>query len=276
MKCQQASSNISKKTNVEPQIEMMKLTGVIITFNEERNIERCIQSLKGVCDEILVLDSFSTDRTAEICEREKVRFLQHAFDGHIQQKNRALKAAETDWVLSLDADEALSEALKKSILAIKENPTSIAYSFARLTNYCGYWVRHCGWYPDTKTRLVKKDSAQWTGVNPHDRLELIDSGKVEMLKGDLLHYSYYTKEDHFKQIDYFGRISSKELFDKGKNVSVFTVYLKVVTQFIKSYFIKLGILDGKTGFLISIRSAYATYVKYSNLRKLHKEAKLIS
>ncbi|MFM6935613.1 MAG: glycosyltransferase family 2 protein, partial [Flavobacteriales bacterium] len=177
----------------------MKITGVIITFNEERNIERCLLSLKAVCDEILVLDSFSTDRTEEICRKNQVKFIQHAFDGHIQQKNRAMQLAETEWVLSLDADEALTKELEVAILNIKENPIYQAYAFNRLTNYCGHWVKHSGWYPDTKTRLVQKNLARWTGVNPHDRLELTDGGKVQTLKGDLLHFSYYSKEDHFKQ-----------------------------------------------------------------------------
>lgn len=251
----------------------MKITGVIITFNEERNIERCLLSLKNVCDEILVLDSFSTDQTEAICQRHHVKFVQHEFDGHIQQKNRALQLAKTEWVLSLDADEALSEELSQAILNVKKNPSGEAYAFNRLTNYCGHWVKHCGWYPDTKTRLVKKDISHWTGVNPHDRLERKDQGNVEWIKGDLLHYSYYTKEDHFKQIDYFGTIAAKELFEQGKNVSLGFLYIKVINQFIKSFWIKLGILDGRTGFHISVRSAYATYVKYRNLRSLNQQAR---
>ncbi len=247
----------------------MKLTGVIITFNEERNIDRCLRSLKLVCDEIIVLDSFSTDRTAEICQSHHVTFFQHAFDGHIQQKNRALQMAETDWVLSLDADEALTDELAAAISQVKNGPKAEAYSFNRLTNYCGYWVKHCGWYPDTKTRLVMKSKAAWTGVNPHDRLALIEDGKIGCLTGDLLHYSYYTKEDHFKQIDYFGKIAAKELFDQGKNISWGLLYVKVLNQFVKSFVIKTGFRDGKTGFLISVRSAYATYVKYRLLRKLN-------
>jgi glycosyltransferase involved in cell wall biosynthesis len=251
----------------------MKITGVIITFNEERNIERCIVSLKNVCDEIIVLDSFSTDQTEAICHSHHVKFVQHAFDGHIQQKNRALRLAETEWVLSLDADEALTEELSQAILKVKQNPSGEAYAFNRLTNYCGHWVKHCGWYPDTKTRLVKKECAHWTGVNPHDRLERMDQGKAELLNGDLLHYSYYTKEDHFKQIEYFGNIAAKELFDQGKNISWGLLYVKVVNQFIKSFWIKLGILDGRTGLLISMRSAYATYVKYCKLRTLNKQSR---
>ena len=247
-----------------------KLSAVIITFNEERNIQRCIESLLPVADEIIVVDSFSTDRTEEICKLYSIKFFQNVFEGHIEQKNIALLKANHEWILSIDADEALSETLQKAITKSLEAPQFDAYAMNRLTNYCGKWVKYCGWYPDTKVRLVKKNKAHWTGTNPHDKLELKEKSQVCSLQGDLLHYSYYTKEDHFKQIEYFGNISAKELFLKGKNISVFLLYLKVITQFFKSYFVKMGFLDGKTGWLISSRSAYATLRKYQILRKMYQ------
>ena len=247
-----------------------KLSAVIITFNEERNIQRCIESLLPLADEIIVVDSFSTDRTEEICKLYSIKFFQNVFEGHIEQKNIALLKANHDWILSIDADEALSETLQKAIKKSLEAPQFDAFAMNRLTNYCGKWVKYCGWYPDTKVRLVKKNKAHWTGTNPHDKLELKEKSQVCSLQGDLLHYSYYTKEDHFKQIEYFGNISAKELFLKGKNISVFLLYLKVITQFFKSYFVKMGFLDGKTGWLISSRSAYATLRKYQILRKMHQ------
>ena len=246
-----------------------KLSAVIITFNEERNIQRCIESLLPVADEIIVVDSFSTDRTEEICKLYSIKFFQNVFEGHIEQKNIALLKANHDWILSIDADEALSETLQKAIKKSLEAPQFDAFAMNRLTNYCGKWVKYCGWYPDTKVRLVKKNKAHWTGTNPHDKLELKEKSQVCSLQGDLLHYSYYTKEYHFKQIEYFGNISAKELFLKGKNISVFLLYLKVITQFFKSYFVKMGFLDGKTGWLISSRSAYATLRKYQILRKMY-------
>jgi glycosyltransferase involved in cell wall biosynthesis len=246
-----------------------KLSAVIITFNEERNIQRCIESLLPVADEIIVVDSFSTDRTEEICKLYGIKFFQNVFEGHIEQKNIALLKANHEWILSVDADEALSETLQKAIKKSLEAPQFDAFAMNRLTNYCGKWVKYCGWYPDTKVRLVKKNKAHWIGTNPHDKLELKEKSQVCSLQGDLLHYSYYTKEDHFKQIEYFGNISAKELFLKGKNISVFLLYLKVITQFFKSYFVKMGFLDGKTGWLISSRSAYATLRKYQILRKMY-------
>ncbi len=250
----------------------MKLSVVIITFNEERNIERCILSIQQLVDEILVVDSFSKDRTIEICEKYNIKVIQNHFEGHIQQKNFAMKQAQFDWVLSLDADEALSDELTKSIKQIKstEKPEHNLYEMNRLTNYCGTWVKHCGWYPDTKVRLVNRKFAKWGGVNPHDKLEGNKKENIGFLKGDILHYSYYTKEDHLKQIEYFSKIAASELVKQGKNVGQLTVYLKIGAQFFKSFVLKSGFLDGKTGWQISKLSAFATYRKYSLLRILNE------
>lgn len=249
---------------------MHQLSAVIITFNEEQNIERCIRSLMSVADEIVVVDSFSTDKTQKICQQLNVRFIQHPFEGHIQQKNVALDAASNDLVLSLDADEALTEELAKSILEVKMSPEFKGYKFNRLTNYCGHWVKHCGWYPDAKIRLVDKNYARWTGTNPHDRLDLTDELPHGFLKGDLLHYSYNTIEDHYKQIEYFGAIAAKELHAKGGKSNWLIISMKVIAQFIKSFFLKKGFLDGKTGFTISRLSAYATYRKYKLVLNLQR------
>lgn len=249
----------------------ISISAVIITYNEERNIGRCLDSLKDVVDEIVIVDSFSQDKTEEICRKHNVRFIQNPFEGHIQQKNYAIDSAKNEWILSLDADEALTDELKNSILEIKKSPKNLAYNFNRLTNYCGHWVKYCGWYPDKKIRLVKKDSARWQGVNPHDRLELLQNGEVGFLKGDLLHYSYYTKEDHLKQIEYFGKIAATELYARNGRSSFFKIGIKVIAQFFKSYFLKLGLLDGKTGFTISRLSAYATYRKYVMLLNLQRQ-----
>jgi glycosyltransferase involved in cell wall biosynthesis len=250
----------------------MKLSVVVITFNEERNIERCLLSVQELADEILVVDSFSKDKTLEICEKYNVRLIQNPFEGHIQQKNFAMQQATFDWIFSLDADEALTEELTQSILTIKNASITShkLYELNRLTNYCGAWVKHCGWYPDTKVRLVDRNFANWGGVNPHDKLEGNASESVGFLKGDLLHYSYYTKEDHLKQIEYFSKIAAGELVKQGKNVGQLTVYLKMAAQFFKSFVLKKGFLDGKTGWQISKLSAFATYRKYSLLRALNE------
>ena len=249
----------------------MNLSAVIITFNEERNLPRCLDSLKDIADEIVVVDSFSTDNTQQIAELAGARFIQHPFEGHIQQKNIALSYASHEWILSLDADEALDETLRKSILEVKDSGTAAAYSMNRLTNYCGHWVKYCGWYPDTKIRLVRQGKGNWAGVNPHDKLELQEGEQSVHLQGDILHYSYYTLNDHRKQIEYFGDIAARELFQRKKTTSWFTIFVKVIAQFVKSYFIKLGVLDGSAGWTISRMSAYATWRKYTKLKNLYKQ-----
>jgi glycosyltransferase involved in cell wall biosynthesis len=253
---------------------MPQISAVIITFNEERNIERCLQSLAGVVDEIVVLDSFSKDKTEEICKKYNVSFYQHAFDGHIQQKNRAITYAKFPHVLSLDADEALDETLKRSILEIKNNFTKDGYYMNRLTNYCGHWVKHCGWYPDKKMRLWDSRKGEWRGINPHDKYELFAGDKdAGYLKGDILHYSYYTVEDHYKQVEYFTTIASKAYFENGKSAPFYKLFVNPIAKFTDHYLLKLGFIDGKAGYLISKISAYATYLKYKKLRALSANAK---
>ncbi|MBI2259138.1 MAG: glycosyltransferase family 2 protein [Flavobacteriia bacterium] len=250
---------------------MTPVSAVIITFNEERNIERCLLSVQGIVDEIVVVDSFSKDKTKEICEKYKVKFIEHSFEGHIEQKNWAITQATFPHVLSLDADEALDETLKNEILKVKKNWNANAYSMNRLTNYCGKWVKHCGWYPDTKLRLWDSRKGKWGGDNPHDKFELYDSSdKTIHLKGDILHYSYYTRQDHYKQVEYFTTILSNAQFKRGKKATLIITVFSPIIKFIKDYFIKLGFLDGATGFTICRISAYATYLKYKKLSKLWK------
>ncbi|MES2566081.1 MAG: glycosyltransferase family 2 protein [Bacteroidota bacterium] len=254
---------------------MHHLSVVIITFNEENNISRCLESVKDIADEIVVLDSFSKDRTPEICASYGVKFYQHAFDGHIQQKNRAITYATYPHILSLDADEALDEALKKSILEVKINWTHDGYYMNRLTNYCGHWVKHCNWYPDTKMRLWDSRKGSWTGINPHDKYELKEGDKnTKHIKGDILHYSYYTKEDHYKQVEYFTNIASKAFVESRKKAPFFKLIANPLAKFIDHYLLHLGFLDGKAGYSISKISAYATYLKYKKIRDLYKQKEL--
>ncbi|MDQ3046969.1 MAG: glycosyltransferase family 2 protein [Bacteroidota bacterium] len=248
---------------------MPQLSVVIITFNEEKNIARCLDSVAGIADDIVVLDSFSKDRTEDICNEKGVRFIQHAFDGHIQQKNRAITHAKFPYVLSLDADEALDEDLKKSILEVKNNWKHDGYYMNRLTNYCGTWIRHCGWYPDKKLRLWDSRKGSWGGINPHDKYELTEGDKnTGHLQGDILHYSFYTIDQHKKQVDYFTDISSKALFEKGKRANLLHLTISPAVKFIRDYFLKMGFLDGYYGFIVCRISAKATYLKYAKLKKL--------
>lgn len=247
---------------------------VIIAFNEEKNLGRCLDSVQEVADDIVVVDSFSTDHTEEIALAKGARFIQHAFEGHIQQKNWAITQAKFPHILSLDADESLDQQLINSIKAIKNNFSYDGYSMNRLTNYCGKWIRHCGWYPDKKLRLWDSRKGCWTGVNPHDRYELVDGSTIGHLNGDILHYSYYSIEDHYKQTDYFTTIGAKALFEAGKKPSLVKRYLSPVFKFFRDYIIKLGFLDGYYGWMVCKISAKATWQKYDKLGRLWKGEKL--
>src|ERR1700739_3041147 len=230
---------------------MIKLSVVIITFNEEKNIARCLASVKTIADDVVVVDSFSKDKTKEICLAAGTRFVEHAFEGHIQQKNWAITQALYPHVLSLDADEALDEELQKSILQAKQNWQHDGYYMNRLTNYCGHWVRHCGWYPDTKLRLWDSPKGEWRGINPHDKYEMFKGDKTTgYLKGNILHYSFYSIADHIKQIEYFTNISSKALFEKNYKPNFIKLYISPIATFIDGYILKRGFLDGKYGFII--------------------------
>ncbi len=247
----------------------IKLSAVIITFNEEKNIRRCLESLVGIADEIVVVDSFSTDSTEKICSEFDVKFISHKFDGHIQQKNWAITQATNKYVLSLDADEALSEELQQSIFEVKNNWQHDGYCFNRLTNYCGKWIKHGHWYPDVKLRLWDSTKGKWRGKNPHDTY-LLDSGeKGNHIKGDLLHYSYYTIDEHWTQADKFSKIAAKAYFDSGKKSSWFKILFSPISRFISSYFLNLGFLDGKYGWIIAKITYWETQQKYLKLRQLH-------
>ncbi|MFM9050891.1 MAG: glycosyltransferase family 2 protein [Bacteroidota bacterium] len=250
---------------------MIRLSAVIITFNEERNIGRCIDSLKGVADEIIVVDSFSKDKTEEICKTKGAKFIPHAFEGYIQQKNFALELAEHPILLSLDADEALSDELRASILKVKEDFSADCYSFNRLTNYCGHWVRHGGWYPDRKLRLIRQGAATWGGVNPHDRLIPGSEARVAHIPGDLLHYSYYSVEEHDRQIEKFSAISAESLYKAGKRSSALKIAVKPVLRFFRDFVLKTGFLDGSTGWTIALRSYKAARMKYVRLMEYQQK-----
>jgi len=250
---------------------MIKLSVVIITYNEEQNIARCLDSVKEVADEIVVLDSFSTDRTKEISETYGVKFFAHKFDGYIEQKNRVTTFASSPYVLSLDADEVLSETLKKSVLKAKQNWDADGFTFNRLTNYCGTWIHHCGWYPDRKLRLFDSRKGGWAGSNPHDKYEMDEGSVIKHLEGDLLHYSYHSIEQHHQQVENFTTIVANSDFKNGKKAPLLKVWFSPVIKFIRDYFILLGFLDGKAGFTICRISAGATFKKYSKLRDLYKK-----
>ncbi len=250
---------------------MPKISAVILTLNEEKNIKRCVESVKDIADDIVIVDSFSTDHTEEICKQYNVRFIHHKFEGHIEQKNWAITQAKYPHILSLDADEALSEELKKSILEVKEKWKYDGYYFNRLTNYCGKWIKYNSWYPSRKLRLWDSRKGKWGGINPHDKFILDKDTTQKYIKGDLFHYSYYTIADHVKQINSFSEIQAHSFFNHQIKPNVFHIIGHPIWRFFRDYIIKLGFLDGFYGFIICINSSHEVFLKYIKLRLLWKE-----
>lgn len=248
---------------------MISLSVVIIAKNEERDIGRCLDSVRAVADDIVVVDSGSTDRTIEICRALGARVVSRDFAGHVEQKNWALTQARFPHVLSLDADEALSDELARSIAAAKADWRFDGWWVNRLTSYCGEWVRHCGWYPDPKLRLFLAAKGEWRGVNPHDHFEMLDpSVQTGRLAGDLLHYSYYTVAEHYRQMEYFAGISARALRDRGERAGPLRPASAAAARFIRNYVLKAGFLDGVTGLRVCRIDAWGAWLKYARLREL--------
>ncbi len=251
---------------------MTKLSAVIITLNEEKNIGRCLESIKDIADDIVVVDSFSKDDTEKICSKYNVRFIKHPFEGHIEQKNWAITQAKYPHIISLDADEVLSDRLKRSIREVKEDWEYDGYYFNRLTNYCGKWIRHSSWYPSRKLRLWDSRKGEWGGMNPHDQYIIEKGSTKKFLQGDLLHYSYYSIAQHVDQINKFSDIAAKSYFEVGMQASYFNIVFHPLWRLFRDYVIKFGFLDGFFGLVISFNSAHETFLKYSKLRKLNRDA----
>ncbi len=252
---------------------MVNISAVIITYNEEKNIGRCIDSIKNLVEEIVVIDSYSSDKTKEICLLKNTKLVEHAFKTHIEQKNFALSQATYDIILSLDADEYLSEELTESILAVKKNWVCHAYSMNRLSSYGGKWIKHGNWYPDKKIRLWDRKVGFWGGENPHDKV-LINKGiKVIHLKGDLLHKAYIDSHDTLQKIQRYSEIFARE--NRGKKTSSSgKIIFRTFFAFIKSYVIKRGFLDGFEGLMVAMAVANHVFYKYAKLYELNHRLEL--
>lgn len=247
----------------------MKITACIITFNEERNIERCIASLKDVADEILIVDSHSKDRTVTIATAMGARVIAHDFEGYGPQKYFAEQSATNDWIFSLDADESLSPELAQSLKAIKTTiPSYDAYEVNILANYCGHWIKHCGWYPQPKLRFWNRKKATMLNDKVHEGIRLHNaSAATGKLHGDLLHYSFNTISDHIKKIEHYSETGARFDVARGKNCSLIKLIFAPSWQFFSDYIFRLGILDGYYGYIVCRNSAIASYVKYAKIRQ---------
>ncbi len=241
---------------------MAKISACIISFNEEKKIEDCLKSLAGIADEIIVVDSNSTDNTVAIAQKYTDRIILQDFLGFIEQKNFAVQQAENDWVLSLDCDERLSPELQDAITAIKGSiEQADAYRMPRKTFYIYRWLNHC-WYPDLKIRLFNKNTAYWGGTNPHDHI-VISSSNIVQLAGDIYHYSFDSISDHIQTIDKFTEIGADELIRKHKSFNILSPFTHSSWTFLKLYIFKRGFMDGFAGIVVSVLSAMHVFVKYS-------------
>jgi glycosyltransferase involved in cell wall biosynthesis len=247
---------------------MKKLSAVIITLNEEKNIERCILSLQALTDEIVVLDAHSSDGTKAICEKNGVQFHERDWKGYSASKNFANSLASHNWILSIDADETLSPELAESIAKMKEaDEEKVVYSFNRMTSFCGTWIKHCGWYPDRKVRIFNRASVKWQG-DVHETLSIPADFQEKRLKGDLMHYSFQSKEELLEQTRKYALIGAKEKMRSGVSVSFWDKFTRSAFRFFKDYFLKTGFLQWPYGFTICRINAWGAYIKYRELERL--------
>jgi len=244
-----------------------KLSVVIITYNEEANIGRCIESVKDIADELIIIDSGSTDHTIDIASSFSARIITKKWLGYSEQKNFGNQQAQHDMILSMDADEALSEELRLSILTEKEKGLKGIYGFSRLTNYCGKFIRHGSWYPDFKLRIFNRNQVKWEGYI-HEKLTGYKPNEITWLKGDCLHYSFYSIEQHKAKSQNFSTMMAEDMKRCGKKFSMLKYFFSPAFKFLSGYVFKLGFLDGLAGFNIALISAQTTALKYKKLKKL--------
>ena len=238
----------------------MKITATVITFNEEHNIGKALESLSWA-DEIVVVDSESTDRTVEIARQFTDRLYIRPWPGYSAQKNFAADQALNDWIFSLDADERVSPELAVAIQQLKRNdsPEPAAYEMARLTFYLGRWIKHSGWHPDYKLRLYDRKRAKWQGDYVHETLEV--DGRVERIKGNLLHYTVRDASEHHLRMDRYTTLAAQQLTSQGRHISLAALLLSPAVVFLRSYIFKLGFLDGIPGLAIARFAAHYEFLK---------------
>ena len=246
----------------------MKITATLITLNEEENLPRALSSL-GCCDDIVVVDSGSNDRTVEIAREYGARVIERPFSGYADQKNFAAGVARHDWILSLDADEALSDKLEAEVRELKRSgPRADAYQAPRLAEYLGKWIRYSGWYPDPKVRLYNRKKARWVGEYVHEAVEV--DGRLGILKGDLLHFTCRSFSEHLATIDRYTTLAAKEIIAGGKRVGVGHLVVSPLWTFLRTYIIKRGFLDGMEGWIIAQMAAFYVFSKYLKARMMSR------
>lgn len=253
---------------------MARLSVTILTYNEASSIVGCLESLRGVADEIIVVDSFSTDSTVEICRRYGCRVTQRPMAGFGAQRQYATSLTSHSHVLAIDADEALSPALRQSLIALKRDGFAHrGYKMARLNFFCGYAVKHCGWYPDFQVRLFDKRFASWSLNDVEERVILNGNVKPRLIEGDLLHYRCSSSAEFLARCMTQAEIRAVSIAASPKPISSWLPALMGVRRFLGEYIYRGGILDGAVGFAISRRQSMATAHAYRTARNLRRRTK---
>ena len=244
----------------------MKISATLITCDEERNIARAIESLR-CCDEIVVVDSGSLDRTVELASKLGARVIENPWKGYAEQKNFAAEQAKYDWILSLDADEALSEALEAEIWRLKKStPGCDAYTVPRMAQYLGRWILHSGWYPDRKVRLYDRRRARWVGKFVHESVEV--NGRLGELQSNLLHFTCSSLSEHMRTLDRYTTLAAEELVSQGRTIRWTDLVLNPLWTFARTYFLQAGFLDGIEGLTIAYMGAFYNFLKFSKARNM--------
>jgi len=249
----------------------MKISATIITLNEERNIEPALKSLDWA-DEIIVVDSRSSDSTVEIARLYTDRIFIRDWPGYAAQKNFAAEQALNDWIFNLDADERVSPELAREIRSIKEarpEPDHAGFEMPRLTSYLGRWIKHSGWYPDYKLRLYHRRKGRWQGDFVHESVSV--SGNVEKLDGEILHYTIRSASEHHLRMDRYTTLAARELHSKGVNPAIASLFVSPISAFVRSYFLKLGFLDRVPGLAIAYFAAHYAFLKQLKLWEMSRD-----
>lgn len=238
-----------------------KIAAIVLTYNEEKHIGPCLQTLQWV-DELIVIDDFSQDDTVNIARTLGARIYERKLDSFSSQRNFALEKCNADWILVLDADERITEELKLEILDVLSNPLACGYKMPRKNYFMGKRIRGCGWYPDYSLRLFRKTGAVYTKT-VHEHLDI--AGPVRKLKNPLLHYTYTSMEQYLQKLDKYTTMDAEELYNKGKRANLCHIVLRPAYKFLNFYIFRMGFLDGLEGFILSALSAFYVLVKYTKL-----------
>lgn len=247
---------------------MAEISVTIISLNEEKNIERAILSAKKISRDIVVVDSYSTDKTKEICLLHGVNFIEKDWLGYGAQKNFAAQLCKNNWIFSLDADEEISDNLAKEINQLLLADEDIIFATKRLNNFCGKWIRFGLWGRDKVHRFYNKNFVQWDNNPVHENLIFSPDTKVQILSEKLLHYSFHSEEELKSRAKKYATLSAQKMKEEGVKSNFVKLYLNPAYKFFVNYFIRLGFIDGKEGFVIARHISYETFLKYKLLKTL--------